>query len=150
MVPRAKTRGHGAFPPSHSDDGRHAAVDARMQAAGASQRGAGLHIGYWIGRPHWGRGYMTEAARGLIAHLFATRDDALIHSGAFVGNAASLRVQDKLGFARDGESMMFSRPHGREIAHVKTALTLTRLKRSTERAAPEIKPAAAPAPAHAA
>ncbi len=31
----------------------------------------GPNLGYWLGRPFWGRGYMTEAARAFLAHLFS-------------------------------------------------------------------------------
>jgi RimJ/RimL family protein N-acetyltransferase len=100
-------------------------IDAPLRPASADQRRAGPSLGYWIGRPYWGHGYMTEAARGFIARLFATRTDAAIYSGALVGNAASLRVQDKLGFARDGNSMIYARPHQRDVPHINTVLTRT-------------------------
>ena len=38
-------------------------------------------------------------------------------AGAFVGNVASLRMQEKLGFARDGEAMFFSNPCRKEMPH---------------------------------
>jgi RimJ/RimL family protein N-acetyltransferase len=101
-------------------------IDAPLRPPNAGQRRAGPSLGYWIGRPYWGHGYMTEAAHGFIARLFATRSDAAIYSGALVGNAASLRVQDKLGFVRDGDSMLYAKPHGREMPHINTVLTRAR------------------------
>jgi RimJ/RimL family protein N-acetyltransferase len=79
-------------------------------------------LGYWLGKPNWGRGYMTEAARAFIAHLFASTLAEAIHTGAFADNAPSLRVQEKLGFERDGEMMLYCRPRGRELPHVNTRL----------------------------
>ena len=32
---------------------------------------APLQLGYWIGEPHWGSGYATEASHALIDHVFA-------------------------------------------------------------------------------
>ena len=44
------------------------------------------------------------------------------YSGAFADNAASLRVLEKLGFARDGEAMLYAKPRGRAFPHVNTKL----------------------------
>src|SRR6476620_3488977 len=32
--------------------------------------GTDLEIGYWLGVPHWGNGYATEAAHAVIDHAF--------------------------------------------------------------------------------
>jgi len=85
-------------------------------------------LGYWLGQPYWGRGYMTEAARVFITHLFASGAGDSIRSGAFSDNAASLRVQEKLGFVRDGETLLASRPRGGEFPHVNTVLTRSRFE----------------------
>jgi len=85
-------------------------------------------LGYWLGQPYWGRGYMTEAARAFVAHVFASGAGDSIRSGAFAGNAASLRVQEKLGFVRDGETLRPSRPRGGEFPHVNTVLTRSRFE----------------------
>ena len=98
-------------------------IGVRMRPASHLQRGAGPNIGYWLGRPYWGRGYMTEALRAVVEHVFATLPDDAIYCGAFVGNDASLRVQKKVGFVRDGETVLFSRPRGAEFPHVNTLLT---------------------------
>jgi RimJ/RimL family protein N-acetyltransferase len=83
-------------------------------------------LGFWLGQPYWGRGYMTEAARGFISHLFASTPLDTIYTGAFADNTASLRVQEKLGFDRTGETMLYCRPHGEKRPHVNTKLTRTR------------------------
>jgi RimJ/RimL family protein N-acetyltransferase len=101
-------------------------TDVIVKPASAVQRERGYSLGYWLGEPYWGRGYMSEAARAFIAHVFATIPDDTIFSGAFKENAASLRIQGKLGFARDGEAMFFANPQGREMPHVATSLTRAR------------------------
>jgi len=101
-------------------------VDAIIKPASTVQRERGYAIGYWIGQPYWGQGHMSEAARAFIAHVFATIPDETIYSGAFVDNTASLRIQEKLGFTRDGEAMSFSNPHGKDVLHVNTSLTRAR------------------------
>ena len=55
-------------------------------------------IGYWIGRPFWGQGYIPEAAARLLHHLFAGEGRARVWCGHFAENANSRRVIAKLGF----------------------------------------------------
>jgi RimJ/RimL family protein N-acetyltransferase len=101
-------------------------IDVRMNPADHSQRGAGPNLGYWLGRPYWGRGYMTEAARGFLARVFEAGLGDVIYSGAFADNVTSLRVQEKLGFERDGETMLYARPRDAKFPHVNTVLTRAR------------------------
>jgi RimJ/RimL family protein N-acetyltransferase len=101
-------------------------TDAIVKPSSVAQRAAGYSLGYWIGEPYWGKGYMSEAARAFIAHVFARIADDTLYSGAFTANAASLRIQDKVGFTRDGESMFFSKPLGRDTPHTNTSLTRAR------------------------
>jgi len=98
-------------------------IGVRMRAASHLQRGDGPNVGYWIARRHWGRGYMTEALRGVVDHVFRTGPHEAVYCGAFADNAASLRVQEKVGFVRDGETMLYARPRGAEFPHVNTRLT---------------------------
>jgi RimJ/RimL family protein N-acetyltransferase len=79
-------------------------------------------LGYWLGQPYWGRGFMSEAAAGFVRDLFASTGYDTIYSGAFTGNAASLRVQEKLGFERTGEAMHHSGPRGGKLPHINTEL----------------------------
>jgi RimJ/RimL family protein N-acetyltransferase len=104
-------------------------IDVRMKPANQSQRGPGPNLGYWLGRPYWGRGYMTEAARGFLVRVFDARLGDHIYSGAFADNAASLRVQEKLGFVRDGETMLYARPRNEKFPHVNTVLIRERFER---------------------
>jgi len=98
-------------------------ISVREREASNLQAGAGPNIGYWLARKHWGQGYMTEAVRAMIAHVFALSRAEAIYSGAFADNLASLRVQAKTGFAHAGDTTLLSRPTGHELAHVNTVLT---------------------------
>jgi len=60
-------------------------------------------IGYWIGRPFWGQGYMTEACEALLAEANRTLGPEDRVAGAFTDNPGSSRVLEKLGFERTGE-----------------------------------------------
>lgn len=57
-----------------------------------------MELGYWIGVPHWGRGYALDAARALLRHAFEELKLARVWCGYYEGNARSRRVQEKLGF----------------------------------------------------
>lgn len=57
-----------------------------------------LELGYWIGKPYWGRGLIPEAARALIDHAFIDLRCDQLWCAYFEGNAKSARVQEKLGF----------------------------------------------------
>lgn len=55
-------------------------------------------VGYWVGRPHWGRGIVPEALVGLIAYCRerGLADSLLLTIDA--RNAASRRVAEKCAF----------------------------------------------------
>lgn len=55
-------------------------------------------LGYWLGKPFWGRGYMPEAARALIRRGFEELGMTTIWCGYYDGNGKSQRVQEKVGF----------------------------------------------------
>lgn len=84
---------------------------AVVRRADAALLGAvGLHplpalqaeIGYWIGVPHWGQGYASEAVRRVIAFGFNTLRLNRIYANYFTTNLASARVMHKVGMAYEG------------------------------------------------
>lgn len=60
--------------------------------------GAGTEIGYWIGVPFWGKGYIPEAVRAVMRHCFEERGDKTLWCGFYEGNDKSRRVIEKCGF----------------------------------------------------
>ncbi|MFI5683776.1 GNAT family N-acetyltransferase [Streptomyces sp. NPDC051636] len=55
-------------------------------------------LGYWLGRPYWGRGIGSRALT-----LFLRKDRIRpLYADPFSGNNASVRLLEKHGFARDG------------------------------------------------
>jgi RimJ/RimL family protein N-acetyltransferase len=82
-------------------------------------------LGYWIGRPFWGRGYASEAARAIAGWAFESLRLERVRSGVIGGKDASLRVQEKLGFSVSGRRMVGSRALGAERAHIDIALPRT-------------------------
>lgn len=62
----------------------------------------GNQLGYWIGKPYWGQGYVTEAARAVTDRYFGA-GHAQLTSGYHLGNERSQAVLTKLGFQPDGQ-----------------------------------------------
>lgn len=93
---------------------------------GVDRRSLGMNLGYWLGRPYWGRGIMSQAAQRLIADFFANSSEDVLNSGYFSGNEASAAIQRKLGFIVTGDGMLFNRPTGNRLPHATTVLTRER------------------------
>ena len=55
-------------------------------------------LGYWLGRPFWGRGIIPEAVREMLRHAFEDLGMQNVWCGYYDGNTKSKRVQEKCGF----------------------------------------------------
>ncbi len=58
-------------------------------------------LGYWLGVPHWGKGYMSDAVRLATHFAFQHLDSVRAFATVFVGNIASRRVLEKNGYRLD-------------------------------------------------
>jgi RimJ/RimL family protein N-acetyltransferase len=61
-----------------------------------------VELGYWIGRPYWGRGYATEAACAALNWARSAWRKRYVVAGHFADNEASGRVLVKAGFLYTG------------------------------------------------
>ena len=68
-------------------------------------------VGYWIGKPYWGKGICTEALRLMIDHIRKTTTIISLVSGHFTDNPASGRVMEKCDFVETGERVFDPRLH---------------------------------------
>ena len=59
-------------------------------------------IGYWIGKPYWGKGYCTEAIIVVLQHGFESLGLERIFATHFLKNPASGRVMQKAGMKYEG------------------------------------------------
>jgi RimJ/RimL family protein N-acetyltransferase len=59
-------------------------------------------LGFWLGVPHWGNGYATEALHAVIDYAFTDLARESLQAGARVTNPASRRVLEKCGFQWTG------------------------------------------------
>jgi RimJ/RimL family protein N-acetyltransferase len=55
-------------------------------------------LGYWIGRPYWGQGYVKAAAPHVIAHGFRSHGLQRLYATVLATNKASIRVLQRAGF----------------------------------------------------
>ena len=55
-------------------------------------------MGYWLGKPFWGRGIMPEAVKELLRHAFEDCGMQKVWIAYYEGNSKSKRVQEKCGF----------------------------------------------------
>ena len=61
-----------------------------------------VEIGYWLGRPHHGRGYATEAVNGLVTTLRQLYPERRVVAECDPDNIRSWRVLEKAGFRAAG------------------------------------------------
>ena len=135
IVPSPYTEAHasafiGDILASNATGGGPGLAIARNKEPGAligtisfARDGQAAEIGWWLGPPYWGKGFATEAVSAMIAIAFRDPGLAALTAGAFAENAASLRVQEKLGFVRTGLHDRHSLARGAMAPHVDTRLT---------------------------
>lgn len=70
-------------------------------------------LGYWLGVPYWSQGYMSEAARAVIAYGFDTLDLHRIDAACMRRNPASAKVMQHAGMAYEGTFRDHIIKHGR-------------------------------------
>jgi [ribosomal protein S5]-alanine N-acetyltransferase len=66
---------------------------------GVAQAGS---LGYWMGAPFARQGYMTEAVRTMVPFAFGPLRLHRLEAACIPSNAASIRLLEKVGFAREG------------------------------------------------
>ena len=59
-------------------------------------------IGYALGRPYWGSGYMHEALQTLLRYAFETLDLNRLEADIDPRNLASAKTLERLGFQKEG------------------------------------------------
>lgn len=64
----------------------------------------GAELGYWLGRPYWGKGYASEAAAQIVEHAFSVMKLDQLWASVAMENPASRRVLEKTGLRFVGET----------------------------------------------
>ncbi|PKA39165.1 GNAT family N-acetyltransferase [Rhizobium sullae] len=96
--------------------------DAHIGVVSVELRHGRWHLGYWLNRYFWRRGYMSEAVAAVLERFSRRMPDTAVHSGVFADNPASLRLQEKLGFRMTGCAEIYSFARNTMVSHVETVL----------------------------
>ena len=67
-----------------------------------NRRDDAAELGYWIGKPYWGQGYASEAARAVIRFGFENLGLNRIQAQVMARNPASVKVLEKVGLRYEG------------------------------------------------
>ena len=78
-------------------------VDGLIGIIGLDPIEGRTELGYWLGKPFWGRGYMTEAVGAVLKWVGEEWGRRFLVSRHFADNPASGRVLTKTGFLYTGE-----------------------------------------------
>lgn len=112
---------------SFVEDGERAfAIDDGTGLIGSislGKPGKTASLGYWLGEPYWGRGYMSEAVKALLEWFFSTTDEELVVSGALDENAVSQLILEKMGFGQNKPHLLHIPSRGEDLPASRVFLT---------------------------
>jgi ribosomal-protein-alanine N-acetyltransferase len=75
-------------------------------------------VGYWLGRPYLGRGYMTDAVRAIADFSFEHLRLHRLEAATQPANEPSIRVLERSGFEREGYAREYLKIDGVWRDHV--------------------------------
>lgn len=86
-------------------------------------------LGYWMGEPHAGQGYMKEAVKALCTWAFPMLNLARIEAGIVPENDRSRGVLEGTGFAEEGRASAYLEIAGVRRDHILFALVRGDIRR---------------------
>ena len=75
-------------------------------------------LGYWVGKRHARKGFMSEALRAVVDHAFGELDLSRLEAACLPENAASRRLLERAGFREEGLAEAYLQIGGRWRTHV--------------------------------
>ena len=69
-------------------------------------------VGYWLGQPHTGQGYMSDALQTVIPFVFQTLVLNRLEAACLTRNTSSIRVLEKAGFQLEGLARKYLKING--------------------------------------
>ena len=97
------------------------AIELKLNGhADLAERDDECELGYWLGKPFWGRGIVPEAVRELLRHAFEDIGMKKVWVGYYEGNVKSKRFQEKCGFRYQWKTENVDVPllHEKRTGHV--------------------------------
>jgi [ribosomal protein S5]-alanine N-acetyltransferase len=74
-------------------------------------------LGYWIGQPHQGNGYMTEAVKAVSTFAFSELKLHRLEAACLPHNTPSIRVLERAGFTAEGVARRYLKINGQWQDH---------------------------------
>ncbi|MFY9815009.1 MAG: GNAT family N-acetyltransferase [Dehalococcoidales bacterium] len=66
-------------------------------------------LGYWLGKPYWGKGYCTEAAKTAVKFCFEELRLNRVFATHMTRNTRSGRVMEKIGMKHEGHMRQYGK-----------------------------------------
>ncbi len=85
---------------------------APIGVIGLEPDGKSYALGYWLGRPYWGRGFAREAAQAMVDAFFRVMPKEELLATVLPENAASAALLTQTGFRPAGQSPAPGRHRG--------------------------------------
>ena len=79
-------------------------------------------LGYWMGEPYAGKGYMTRAVRAASAYIFEKQGLHRIEAACLPNNEPSKRLLERVGFKQEGYARSYLNINGQWRDHLLFAL----------------------------
>jgi ribosomal-protein-alanine N-acetyltransferase len=79
-------------------------------------------LGYWIGNPHAGQGFMTAGVSAVIPFVFDALSLHRLEAACLPHNEASMKLLERTGFTREGRARRYLKINGIWQDHVTFAL----------------------------
>jgi [ribosomal protein S5]-alanine N-acetyltransferase len=74
-------------------------------------------LGYWLGEPYQGQGFMTEAVRAVATFVFADLKLHRLEAACLPHNVSSIRVLERSGFIAEGLARRYLKINGQWQDH---------------------------------
>ena len=91
------------------------------------------YLGYWVGAPYSGQGYMTEGMALLLRYAFGRLKLHRVEANLQPRNVASRALARRTGFRQEGFSPRYLKIGGRWRDHERWAITVEDFRSSTRR-----------------
>ena len=82
-------------------------------------------LGYWMGEPYAGRGYMTRGVRAACAYIFQKQGLHRIEAACLPTNEPSKRLLERVGFRQEGYARAYLNINGQWRDHLLFAMLET-------------------------